>query len=196
MRTLPQNQRGIAAAGLVILAVVVLVVGGIGFMVYNNGKKPAADITIQGPPMPEPTPPPTPTAIQDDAVTATDAAPVKTTYSKSPKALQTAILTYTKATATDCVVNDKIVDIDKKPTDQEVSYAASTAITGIGCDGSASTLFVKRTSGSWEMVEKTQLGFSCETLKTNKVPAKLLTTSGAEKASCNDGTTGLVDYVE
>ncbi len=183
------NQRGSGVVAFLLVLVIVGVIGFTGWYVWHS--KQATDSTVQQ----------TNAAAQSTAADAKkaetgmkDASVVELRkYSTSPAELQAAILNYTKSAAPDCVMDGKIVDADKKVYDQDVQYSGSgSAITGIGCDGSSATLFVKRTAGQWEMVEKTQLGFSCDTLKTNKVPAKLLTLQGGD-AQCSDGS-GLTAY--
>lgn len=183
------NQRGSGIVAFLLVLVIIGIIGFTGWYVWHS--KQATDSTVQ---QPDAAAQSTATDTKKAGTGMKDSSVVEMRkYSTSPAELQVAVLNYTKSAVPDCVIDGKIVDADKKAYDQDVQYAGSgSAITGIGCDGSSATLFVKRTAGQWEMVEKTQFGFSCDTLKANKVPAKLLTLQGGD-AQCSDGS-GLVAY--
>jgi Tfp pilus assembly protein PilV len=177
------NQAGFSALEAVLIIVVLGIVGFVGYYVYHSNQS-TNKIYNQASNEAQSNP-------QKSA-----ASPVKTTYSKVPKALQTVILADTTAQSPSCVSGGKLVDIDGKATDQSVEYDASGfAVTAIGCDSSAATLYVK-TGATWKNVESTQFGFSCDILKQNKVPVALIALEGNSTTApqCSNGTTGLVDY--
>lgn len=67
------------------------------------------------------------------------------------------------------------MDYNGKPTDQAVFYAATngSVFTSIGCDGSASYLFVTE-GDAWKNDGATQMGFDCPMLRKDHVPLNLL----------------------
>lgn len=160
-------QRGFGAAGALAVIVILGIVGFTGWFVYHSNKE-TNDTLSQtvGPDTKTPTTPVTDSAAPPPPSNAVQ----KITYSKAPKALQTAILAETMSASAACVKDGAIVDADGKATDQDVNYAANGfAETGIGCDGSAATIFAK--AGSvWKKVGSTQFEYKCADLKQYNVP--------------------------
>lgn len=181
------KQRGSSPLVIVLIVIVIGLVGYIGWQTYKDNQGPTTPATTAVQPKTTNTTSNTPPAAP--------AGPQKVVYSKAPAELQQAIYNYTAAKSPECVVNKQIVDVDKKATDQEIFYdATGAAFTGIGCEGTAMNLFVKRDAGHWEQVASTQFGFDCSLLKTNHVSLKLLAlTNGEDAPKCLQGE-GLVAY--
>jgi hypothetical protein len=121
----------------------------------------------------------------------------KMVLSKTPKDLQTAIIT---ATPAECVKGGVVVDGDGKAMDQEVTYLTSGfAETGIGCgDGGSRTLFAK-SNNTWQKVGSTQFLYSCTSLKKYKVPVGFLQAVApdpTESIKCNPDDPNATEPVE
>ncbi len=192
-------QQGFGAAGVVALIVIVGIIGFTGWFVYHSSQK-TNDVLSQttGPDTSTPSTPVSDSAKPPTPASNANVSPVKTTFSKVPKDLQDVIFGYTKVKAPSCVKGTDIVDLDGKPTDQDVSYTINadkgSAFTGIGCDGGSVNLFAK-SDGKWQQIAGTQLAFDCDTLKTHDVPSALLEVAFAGQDSpsqCLDGQTQTV----
>ncbi|MDB5171112.1 MAG: hypothetical protein JWO35_806 [Candidatus Saccharibacteria bacterium] len=169
-----KNQQGFSAIEGLLLLVIVGILGITGWSVWlgRHSKQTIPDTSaiMQS------------TALQSAKASTTQPTVEKTVYSKIPHDLQAAILAQTQHDVPGCIKNSQIVDINDKPTDQEVTYASNGfAITAIGCNGGSVHLFAK-VNDAWSDLSHTQLGFSCSLLKKNKVPVKLLETAFAGQA--------------
>lgn len=177
------NNNGFGAIEALLIVIAIAIVGFVGYYVYHanqttNKVYNQASNEAQSNPAKAPS------------------GPTKTTFSKTPKALQAAILADFTTQSPSCVSSGKLVDATGKATDPTVDYdSAGFATVGIGCDSPEATLYVK-SGTTWKNVDSSQLGFSCDTLKAHKVPVALLALNSAAGTApqCDNGTTGLVDY--
>jgi type II secretory pathway pseudopilin PulG len=114
----------------------------------------------------------------------------KIPYSEAPAGLQSTILAFSKTNG--CVNDGKIVDSNGNEVNPAVTYQADAyAETAIGCDSPAATLFVY-TNDTWQEVESSQGGFSCDTLKKYDISADFLKTASGS-SQCINGSE-LVTY--
>ncbi|MGH7236986.1 MAG: hypothetical protein ACREGF_00435 [Candidatus Saccharimonadales bacterium] len=157
----PTSQRGFAAVEAVIIVVIIVALVAGGYYVYHanqSSKHPPAQPVQSAKP------------AATSPATTLKVAPAD--YLSVPADLQQAILQAQKSAG--CVKDGQIVDLNGEPTDQNVIYATSGyAITAIGCDSPAASLFAKL-NGGWQTVDSTQFAFSCDKLKKYNVPVELL----------------------
>jgi hypothetical protein len=116
-------------------------------------------------------------------------------FSSLPADLQKVAISQTEIYAPTCVKNGHLVDISGQDYDPQVIYASvGSAIITVGCDSGSSGLFVKSSkTKQWQLIEKTQYGFSCDRVFSNPIPKKLLELSGG-KAECTDSKGNLLPY--
>ncbi len=112
------------------------------------------------------------TRVITDKAAAQDASPPQpvkkpewTLYSKTPAALQTAILKAYSEKASGCIKNGAIVDYEGNPSDIPVLVDAKVANALMGCEGGFAGLFALNGNGTWEFILGSQMGYPCETVE-------------------------------
>lgn len=175
------EQRGAGAVVALLLIVVLVIVGFIGWFVYHSSMQTSdtldsANNTSN-----------TPTSMSKSG-SVKYVAPTQTTFSKLPKALQTAVVKATTDKSPSCVKDGKLVDVDGKATDQDAWYTESGfAETRVGCDSGAASIFAK-SGDNWKLVDSTQFQYSCDKLKAAKVPVEFLkTVAPGNSIKCSNG---------
>jgi hypothetical protein len=178
----PLNQSAFTAVEGILILVIVAIIGGTGFFVYDASKK-ANNTLTSAAKVAQSTPSKTGSSVQTIAL---DSSVHLVTFTKLPSNLQKAVITHAS-----CVANGQLTNEDgSAATAANNTYVANKAAFIAECQTKALYTY---TSGNWQFVSQTQFGFNCSDLQKSNVSTALAIPS-LPNDQCLDANNNFVHY--
>ncbi len=179
------NQRGFGAIEGILIVVIIGVIGGVGWFVYQSKNKTTQSLDKSTQAQNEPQKTEKETEATQDNPSTQQINFVK--FSSVDPALQTAITASFKKQQANCLPGTTSSETTADKDGIITHYDAnSAAIVAVGCRGGSSHLFGKE-GNTWVDSEATQMAFSCSNLRKYHVPASWIENNGPGSAECSTG---------
>lgn len=176
MNKISKNEKGFSAVEAVLVLVIVILIGVVGWLVYDKHHDKIATTASDT----QPTSTTTKTTKSTTTTSTTTSSPKEvnyTSWSTVPSDMQTELLAEWKSVAPNgCQPGDSYqTDAESGVTSQEplVTYGDQFMMHGFGCDGGAIYILAKQ-SGTWQSIGSSQDGWDCSLIQKYSIPTSLL----------------------